>query len=1778
MSSLSDQLKQVANNSATVAVDRKRRQKLHSASLIYNPKTAATQDYDFIFEHAIKALNELIEIEPKFQIFTKSLFSESSINIDRNVQTKQEIRDLDNAINGYLLLASSKWHLTPTLHATEWLVRRFQIHILNAENFLLSTLNYYQTPVFKRLLNITRLPPLFMPLSNFVRSEQSPSNMTMIKLFDDMDFLKLYTNYLNKCIKQKTTYTNQLLFTTCCFINLIAFNSNNEEKLNNLVPLLLEISAKLLATNSVDCQIAAHTVLVVFATALPLKKEIIAAAAETILSNLANNRAKKSALISICKLFQTLKGAGNVDQLPNKLYKLFDSKFNLDTDLIEFLSDNGNSNVSCDKFLTTYIRAIIRYDHDKFTSLVKLLKLVHLERFEVRLIITDLIHLSEIIEDKSQLIALFEYFISINEKLVLHCLKSLNLTAELFEIRLTTSLFTGTTNADDTNIINSIEGQKVVGQNNQIPSFQEFKDKNAQFINTKDISMFVESDEKFSKLLSLFIEAIGKTYQANEFLTSFITTLEAKITFLLRVLVSPAAPIALRLVSLNSLSKFLNNIDKESNLFTLIPCLICALSDVSKNVRTNVKKILIQISKRPYTKHYFANKRLYGDDIAIPMVSPKDNETWLKRFLDEYLVENYDIANLVIPKKDQKIFLMFWANQALLMPLPYPKTILLNYLNKYSSSSSSFSTVFEKFISNYLQQRTSWESKCINNKTDFVQFETELVQLIAPKEKNQFLIDFAINSLNSEFESLATLVSERLISIFDSLKSNVQLQFLQNILNASAESDPSYDSVGTLQSLPLTAELFVSILSQNRISTDSDATEFPKRRRRRSSTNKIALQKEEVSQMAEIHLRKLTIILETLDRSKNIIGTDSLLSTLFALLSDLETLDQDGGLPVLYAQETLTSCMLNTINSLKKSGRTQLGNIRADILVSAIRSSPSPQVQNKLLLVIGALASLNSETILHSVMPIFTFMGAHSIRQDDEFTTQVVERTILTVIPALLANNAAKKNDEIEFLLTSFTTALQHVPRHRRVKLYSTLVKSLGATDAIGPFFFLISQQYSSNMGKFKLGEARNISEFAKSFLANFDVFEQLHALTSFFEIFKKIISASQDSEKKSELESQALFTNGVLNLTENELFTLLHHAFAFIDKVIQEDDSDHYNINGSFRLRVYSALLDTKNDASFSENVRSEFGNVLESVLTFINKTGTSFLKNVQSSSSETDDESGSETIIDHKTEIKNVLFSLLGNVLNMLPIKDFVGAVLPLLSKSGNEEIRYHLALVIGTKFELESIESTPTASEVIKFLLERIPIENSSTNVAQVELNTLRSLITRFGSKMDNSLLTETLGLVTKTLLSDKTEIVISSLTVIATCIGFLGVKAIAFYPKIVPPTIKIFNQIQNSKDALLNPQMQLSVLLLFASIIKTIPSFVVSNLYDVFEMTFFATEVETATRLSIISLVVENINLKEVLKVLSKIWMNKISQIDDSIAVSLFLSALESTVEKIDKKSATSQSPIFFKLLLSLFEYRSISKFDNNTISRIEASAHQIANVYVLKLNDKVFRPLFVILLRWAFDGEDVVNKQITDVERLTAFFKFFNKLQENLKGIITSYFTYLLEPTNDLLKRFISKKIVDVNLRRLVLKSLTSAFKYDKDEYWKSTSRFELICDSLVNQLFTIENVIGKYLVKAIGSLAANNNGIEEHNQVMNKLFITHMKATCSSSEKLWAIRAVKLVYSKVGESWLVLLPQLVPTIVELLEDDDEEVEHEVRTGLVKVVENVLGEPFDRYLD
>ena len=82
--------------------------------------------------------------------------------------------------------------------------------------------------------------------------------------------------------------------------------------------------------------------------------------------------------------------------------------------------------------------------------------------------------------------------------------------------------------------------------------------------------------------------------------------------------------------------------------------------------------------------------------------------------------------------------------------------------------------------------------------------------------------------------------------------------------------------------------------------------------------------------------------------------------------------------------------------------------MKPSIIVESIRATTSTQVQHVALLLISALASITPELVLHSVMPIFTFMSGNILRQSDDYSayivTQVYQNTTkakLKLIPRL---------------------------------------------------------------------------------------------------------------------------------------------------------------------------------------------------------------------------------------------------------------------------------------------------------------------------------------------------------------------------------------------------------------------------------------------------------------------------------------------------------------------------------------------------------------------------------------------------------------------------------------------------------------------------------------------------------------------------------------------------------------------------------------------------------
>jgi U3 small nucleolar RNA-associated protein 10 len=235
---------------------------------------------------------------------------------------------------------------------------------------------------------------------------------------------------------------------------------------------------------------------------------------------------------------------------------------------------------------------------------------------------------------------------------------------------------------------------------------------------------------------------------------------------------------------------------------------------------------------------------------------------------------------------------------------------------------------------------------------------------------------------------------------------------------------------------------------------------------------------------------------------------------------------------------------------------------------------------------------------------------------------------------------------------------------------------------------------------------------------------------------------------------------------------------------------------------------------------------------------------------------------------------------------------------------------------------------------------------------------------------------------------------------------------------------------------------------------------------------------------------------------------------------------------------------------------------------------VALKMIYKFNDAAFRPIFVRLMEWASSGlpkKDSAGR----ILRLQSVFAFLAVFFGNLKSIVTSYATYLLENVVEILQNVNFKDGEAQELWTGVLRTLCECFKHDQDDFWQSPAHFDAIAPALITQFQHAAILpLAEELVPAIVELAAAADSADHHKQ-LNSAILKSMRSE-SASVRLVAVRCEHALTDRLGEEWLSMLPEMLPFISELQDDDDEVVERETHKWIVKI-EDVLGESLDSML-
>ena len=247
---------------------------------------------------------------------------------------------------------------------------------------------------------------------------------------------------------------------------------------------------------------------------------------------------------------------------------------------------------------------------------------------------------------------------------------------------------------------------------------------------------------------------------------------------------------------------------------------------------------------------------------------------------------------------------------------------------------------------------------------------------------------------------------------------------------------------------------------------------------------------------------------------------------------------------------------------------------------------------------------------------------------------------------------------------------------------------------------------------------------------------------------------------------------------------------------------------------------------------------------------------------------------------------------------------------------------------------------------------------------------------------------------------------------------------------------------------------------------------------------------------------------------------------------------------------------------------------NVLAEVESEVNEAAIKMIYKFNDSAFRPIFSALVEWASTGlpkKDIVGRTL----RLQSIYGFMAVFFESLKSIVTSYATYLLENAVDILQHFNLKDEASRELWSRVLRTLAKCFEHDQDDFWQSPTHFGVIAPVLCRQFEHASSLpLFQNLVPAIVELAASDDSPDHHKE-LNSAILKHLRSE-NADVRLAAVQCEQVLTDRLAEEWLSLLPEMLPFVSELQEDDDDVVEKETHRWIMKM-EGVLGESLDPML-
>lgn len=1171
-----------------------------------------------------------------------------------------------------------------------------------------------------------------------------------------------------------------------------------------------------------------------------------------------------------------------------------------------------------------------------------------------------------------------------------------------------------------------------------------------------------------------------------------------------------AADSGLRVAALRHAAAFIKayqGADKKKTDFQLIvPALLIALQDTSKEVRAAAAAILKSISESPTSgsSDIYGLETIYGQrSDLVQLLKPSDLTKYLEALteaLDDMVLDASRLAlvhgaALDASTKDGKKHV---SQRRAVMDS------LMSHVLGWRADDARRS-LLSSLVRVTNASRLQGSLPLLEPLTDVTKDEADWLASLPGAHKNEYL-DLLFESFNPRHASAVTendseawrflldLFSAKPTPIVNQMRALSLQRMADGLFLALKPTQRAEYIVDLVQSLHgLSAEDKIAakaVLAKLRLSTleimgvvETLVEPLESTVQRKKAKN------DDAEDKIEQAVYSITTFIESRDW-KALRGDASLVAALMSILSAVLTKRQSIKEGVDYLEQEVLGAILAQLEKINDASEILRARVGIEAIVKVIRASSNPRTSQRALLVASELARLVPESVLHNVMPIFTFMGSSDLQRDDAYSFGVVEQTVSRIVPVMAESLKEKATSTLE-LYTEARTFLNiftdmagpgRLPKHRILPFFVHLVKSLGAESFLAPVCMLLAT------GKKMPGLDLPLS-VAQAFPAGV----RTHTLLEI------------------EREATRLVSGTDVGFLADEKHSARHAATL---------------------LELCAGLGKQLRGKACPQPEVEEVVRDLVSL---------------------------SAEQLDSDDQLAQPLEAALSNAMQLLSVPSFLSIIEKILESGREEDITRSLDMFTERLPLVKPEVRSKSSAAMGKIIKGAASLLKAGQVVAEHALIALEA-VTASALPNEDGALASIVPTAIEAVKGADAETSVSAMSLVASLVRRLGPRSIPFIQPVLDACLSMASQTGAALDA---------AFLTISALVDTVPTFISGKqLVSLLRATAEHRAEDEGASAVLISAVAKRIPTKTLVPVVMDLW--KELKGAGQAPIEAFFALLKHALRHADRAALPALTKPLFAFFLDVFDLRHGSKLPAAAIDAVETSAIASFIELVTKLSEASFKPLFVRLYDWAVVDLAAPVNDAHVVARRTVLFRVMSGLLDKFRHLLTGYMGTLLPLIDELLVSYSVGEIADAGLWALMLDTLAKSFDVDEGAFWTDASLLKLLPGLVaqLSTLPELASSDVSPPARAIAALAAATNGETTLKKVNMAVCMTTRAE--EPRTRMAALRALDAMWERHADEMIPLVPETVAEfLAELLEDENSEVEGLARKVLARI-EGVTG--------